>query len=99
MPPSDPQCPNPDCPMLLRRTEDTGIQAVLAAIGEVNTRVGRIDDNLLAIAKTVATHDTEITTMKTDAKDSVSKKWVLIAAFIGASPAVIAWIAKVLKSS
>ena len=71
--PSDPQCSNPDCPMILRRHEDTGIQAVLSAIEGVNARLGSIDTHLMTVTTKVAVHETEIEAIK-DRTDDLERR-------------------------
>lgn len=91
----DPRCDNPDCPYTFRRHDDSGIQAVLAAIGDVQGRLGRIETTLSTTSNLVATHDTEINNLKSDHKSRIERKWLLVSAIIGASVSIIAGLFRV----
>ena len=97
--PADAPCPNPDCPMLFRRHEDTGIQAVLSAIEGVNARLGSIDNHLMAVTTQVAGHEKEIETIKDNAKGSVDRRWMIAAASIGLLPAIFGWFVKLVRGN
>ena len=85
--------------MILRRHEDTGIQAVLSAIEGVNARLGSIDTHLMTVTTKVAVHETEIEAIKDNAKGSVDRRWMIAAASIGLLPALFGWFVKWVKGS
>ncbi len=97
--PADAPCPNPDCPMMLRRTEDTGIQAVLQAINNLETTVRGMNQTVQSIATAVAVHETKITTMEQTSKGSVDRRWMIAAASIGLLPTLFGWFVKWVKGS
>lgn len=94
----DKPCPYPNCPQQLRRQEDTGIQAVLAAIGEVNHRLGKIDSRLSETVALVAVHESTLETMSTENRTRVDRKWVIAVAILAWVPALWSGLVNFIKS-
>lgn len=94
----DKPCPYPNCPNQFRRQDDTGIQAVLAAIGEVNHRLGRIDGRLSETAALVAVHESAIEAMSQENRTRIDRKWVIAVAVLAWVPALWSGLVSFLKN-